>query len=279
MSLSQRSLELVRTAVRLATASSCAYVSRGGPEGGIQPDADPRYAELKMGPPVLLFGPQTDTHGYLAEADDGILLAFRGSLSIPNWLVNLSFDRVPCSFGSRVAGTVHAGFARAWHEVRPQVLPWVLARPRGPLRITGHSLGGALALLAAMDLAALGLPVETVHTFGAPRVGDAAFASFQPLPVERWVNAQDPVPLVPWSQTLLGGYQQLGRLHYLTADGELATEATVWQRLKEQVASLKALRGPNWSVRLSTFLKQRLADHDLEEYLRKLTGLSNRLQP
>lgn len=48
---------------------------------------------------------------------------------------------------------------------------------RPPIMVTGHSLGGALAMLAAYELTLAGYPVELVVTFGTPRVGNSVFAA------------------------------------------------------------------------------------------------------
>jgi acetyl esterase/lipase len=63
-----------------------------------------------------------------------------------------------------------------WNMLQPDVLSWLKAHR--PLRIvlSGHSLGGALAVLAAYDLAA-DWTIEEVTVFGCPRVGTPGFAS------------------------------------------------------------------------------------------------------
>lgn len=45
-----------------------------------------------------------------------------------------------------------------------------------PRKVTGHSLGGAVAVLAMVDLVDLGWTVHEAYTFGMPRAGDATFA-------------------------------------------------------------------------------------------------------
>eukprot|EP00438_Fugacium_kawagutii_P012235 Skav216851 [mRNA] locus=scaffold1042:23138:30668:+ [translate_table: standard] len=72
----------------------------------------------------------------------------------------------------------------------------------GLLRIAGHSLGGALATLAAVDLTQRGWEVEGVVTFGSPKVGRESFKSlYQELGLHhrtvRFANQCDPVPWVP----------------------------------------------------------------------------------
>ena len=70
-----------------------------------------------------------------------------------------------------------------------------------PVWLTGHSLGGALALLAAWLLKRKFVPVEEVCTFGAPMIGNRtacdAFNREFAGRIHRWVNGRDPVPKLP----------------------------------------------------------------------------------
>jgi len=81
------------------------------------------------------------------------------------------------------------------------------------LCLTGHSLGGAAATLAGAGLLSTGVSPKQIEviTFGAPAVGNEAFAAkFGPvLQLTRFVNSGDPVTGV--LQTLVGGYRQFGR--------------------------------------------------------------------
>ena len=81
------------------------------------------------------------------------------------------------------------------------------------LYLTGHSLGGAAATIAGARLLSTGISPKQIEviTFGAPAVGNAAFAAkFGPeLPLTRIVQSGDPVTGV--LQTLVGGYRQFGR--------------------------------------------------------------------
>ena len=78
-----------------------------------------------------------------------------------------------------------------------------------PVYVTGHSLGGALASLAALDIAAAHPRRRLlVYTFGAPMVGDRRFAAqFRAACPRafRVVNEMDPVPKMPY--TFLGFYE------------------------------------------------------------------------
>ncbi|RZK99443.1 MAG: lipase family protein [Rubrivivax sp.] len=87
---------------------------------------------------------------------------------------------------------LHLGFRRALDSVWPQI-DAELATLDCPIFYTGHSLGGALATLAA----ARRVP-RAVYNFGAPRVGNLAFArSVRHLPVHRVVDDIDVVSMLP----------------------------------------------------------------------------------
>ncbi len=130
-------------------------------------------------------------------------LVFRGTRgSIANWLVNLSTALSPWPSG----GSVHKGFKmillEAWEEIQQQ-----LGNISEPLYYTGHSLGGALAVLAA----ALQKPTA-VYTFGSPRIGNAEFIDkTKEIKIYRVVNPKDIVAGVP----PLPGILHVGEPHYL----------------------------------------------------------------
>lgn len=79
--------------------------------------------------------------------------------------------------------------------------------------LVGHSRGGAAATLAGARLISMGVKPEQIEiiTFGAPAVGNDAFAAiFSPtLNLTRLVISGDPVTGV--LQALVGGYKQFGR--------------------------------------------------------------------
>jgi len=116
------------------------------------------------------------------------VVVFRGTemTSVSNWEVDANLKTTELSLGDDGVKTlVHKGFLKAVERVLPSIQKWVQgyvfhlvgAVPSDwKLLFTGHSLGGALALLAttlaeARDWARK--PDATI-VFGAPRVGDAA---------------------------------------------------------------------------------------------------------
>lgn len=108
-------------------------------------------------------------------------------------------------------GRVHRGFAAALRLVWDDIVP-ELAKVESPLVYTGHSLGAALAILAAGRR-----PPSEVYTFGAPRVGDAGFiASLAGIPIQRYVNCCDIVCRLPPTV-----YEPAGEQHYIDASGRV----------------------------------------------------------
>lgn len=84
--------------------------------------------------------------------------------------------------------------------------------PTAQLLLTGHSLGGAVATLMGQRLLSYGIEPQRVHvvTFGAPAIGNKAFAEKygDRLDLIRVTNRADPIPLS--LQALFGGYKQFG---------------------------------------------------------------------
>jgi len=105
---------------------------------------------------------------------------------------------------------VHRGFLRAYRGIRASIQGCISAEPDPiDVNIIGHSLGGALATLAAADLHLMGHRI-TVVTFGSPRVGDVAFERvYHEMGLvgrtARYINALDPIPCVPPASTKVMG--------------------------------------------------------------------------
>lgn len=93
------------------------------------------------------------------------------------------------------------------------LLDLLKADDKNQLYLTGHSLGGAAATLSGARLLSMGINPDQIRviTFGAPAVGNAAFAAaYEPtLHLTRVINSGDPVTGA--LQTLVGGYKQFGR--------------------------------------------------------------------
>jgi triacylglycerol lipase len=169
------------------------------------------------------FVEQGDTQAYVAWSDAFVIVAFRGTQ--PGSLRDIVDDAlvalVPWSHG-----LVHAGFAgaleRVWAPLTAVVEP--LARSRS-VWMTGHSLGAALATLAADRFPA----TAGVCTLGSPRVGDRVFAAgFDARFGERaarYVNDADIVTHVPTPFPL--PYNHAGVLRQITPDGRITVQTAL----------------------------------------------------
>lgn len=99
---------------------------------------------------------------------------------------------------------VHNGFYSAFKAFRPsleEAMKFVRREHReAQLVVTGHSLGGALATLAGSYLRKKGIHAD-IYTFGSPRVGNKAFASWVSNQSNgktyRVTNKKDPVTSLP----------------------------------------------------------------------------------
>ena len=102
-------------------------------------------------------------------------MSFRGSVSVGDWVNNASIELVRW----KAEGLVHQGFRDAleiaWADLHAKILQQSKGRT---LWFAGHSLGGALAVLAAMRLRAeLKVVADGIYTFGMPKLGDSDFAA------------------------------------------------------------------------------------------------------
>ena len=170
---------------------------------------------------------ETGTGALLVQARTAMpfaVLVFRGTeQELQDYVHDADLLLVP-AFGGSVR--VHRGFKRALNSVWTRVES-ALRNCACPVFFTGHSLGAALATLAAARWKPSG-----VYAFGSPRVGDAAFvASIRSIPVFRIVHGSDVVTTVPPE---LLGFRHAGDEHrigitprtFLTID-----PAALWNRL------------------------------------------------
>lgn len=167
------------------------------------------------------------------------VLAFRGSASLKDWEVNFATSKVayggtsPAEFAEIAkqevkdpsVPAVHRGFneyVNAAFSLKPEVAgegiyedisAIIRDDPDAMLLLTGHSLGGAAAALFAERLVSMGIPKEKlpVITFGAPAIGNAAFAEAygDKINLLRIKTSHDPIP--GGLQTFIGGFKQFGR--------------------------------------------------------------------
>lgn len=165
--------------------------------------------------PVALIGkasgrPFSSTRGLIATGRGATIAAFAGTdpVAFANWITNFNL-------GAR-ARDIHRGFDDAidavWTDVSEALKSDAATQP---LFITGHSLGGALAIIAAERLLReMKIEAAGIYTFGAPRVGSLTFASSYNASglgdrSYRFIHGFDIVPTLPPSRL---GFRHAGRM-------------------------------------------------------------------
>lgn len=224
--------------------------------------------------PSLTFFDREGTQAYLAEYDSCTVIAFRGTQrDYRDILTDLDFRKAAAN---ALGGKVHRGFYTALGAIQPDLERAV--RFNRPIYITGHSLGGALALLAA---SVLNRPIYlmrtnlVLYTFGCPRVGNEQFTTFLHLFENvrhyRVTNVADVVPWVPFMSLQ---FRHGGEHRHLTHLGGLIVKPGILGHLANAALALvpdimKARCWRDWlPVRLFT-------DHRVSAYQTKLWNLSD----
>jgi hypothetical protein len=196
------------------------------------------HTERSIKPFALL---RTLPFGFIAEDPSAkeIYIVLRGTITTAEWQQNVAFQLKNTYKGSANLGLVHGGFLSIFESdfydrlsarggivsqlaslvghfspppverrtsIRDRIHKVVIDNDwlrRGyRITITGHSLGGALAMLAGQLLLSHDLAgyqhALSICTFGAPQTGNNGFAEwFQGIEVIRYVNSEDTVPTLP----------------------------------------------------------------------------------
>ncbi|HEY9879964.1 MAG TPA: lipase family protein [Leptolyngbyaceae cyanobacterium] len=233
------------------------------------------FSAIKFGglsqTPVLIDRKTTDTQCAILPDSSGITIVFRGSESSFDWDTNLTtqqerakFDQkiiqdaivdaeekdkvYPYASGGSSGALMHRGFVTAYFSVRDEIHDYIRSQPVSAAVVTGHSLGGALATLCAVDIQynfSDKLQSIETYTFGSPKVGNNEFReSFnRRVPNSyRFIHGMDIVPELPrWWQ---GGYQHVD------------SESRI---------------GPRFSL---NFLSARFRDHAIARYIEVLKSMA-----
>lgn len=237
------------------------------------------YAEAAYGDGrgMLIEDAGTDTQCYLHDAGTHAVLSFRGT-EVPQLIKLLQANGSVASRAWRQArdlytdcmvlqsswlpgGQVHSGFASAFASVETQLddaLQALSPEAREHLYITGHSLGGALATLAASRFGC-----RMLATFGSPRVGNREFARAFALQNAgkyfRVFNRSDIVARVPAPIR----FRHVGLPIFITHQGDIHPRPGLLIRLFSLARNL--LRGRHASL---------MGDHGIQNYLEGLTERS-----
>nr|VFJ96477.1 MAG: Lipase (class 3) [Candidatus Kentron sp. H]VFK01548.1 MAG: Lipase (class 3) [Candidatus Kentron sp. H]VFK02420.1 MAG: Lipase (class 3) [Candidatus Kentron sp. H] len=181
------------------------------------------------------------TQAFLAkrETDKLAVLAFRGTEATQ--LADIKAD-LNALITNKNGSRIHTGFLNAFKYIQDSIESELEEfGDEYALYITGHSLGGALAIIATKSLNRDNL--AACYTYGSPRVGSSEFGDAIKTPIYRIVNTADIVPRMPpglviellvdllrfikfifpfseivasWLDNKVSGYRHHGDMRYLT---------------------------------------------------------------
>ena len=267
----------------------------------------------------------TDSQAFIARVskdwrdggkNDYLVVAFRGTepRKIADIKTDLQARLIEAPGPSHTQAKVHEGFYRALvnappggRSIRARINDAIKKHEDLPVFVTGHSLGGALAVVATRYIA--NGSRGACYTFGQPRVGNQHFIEQIFTPVYRVVNAADIVPAVPLKESAINalisliallrflpgparkwfehnlkkikGYRHGGAIHYLTRAKRVQTP-----NQPARYPDLEILTAPSawdrWGPSLPTFASFQfdalIKDHSVSLYVEKLAAYAQMRQ-
>lgn len=234
-----------------------------------------KYTNYGMQQFSFINNDSTSTNFVVMSNNNSIILIFRGSETKggfrnakKDWLLTdakckmFKIDTFNNSY-------VHKGFWNSYTSVEDTLLKVIAQHhpENKKIFITGHSLGGALAILAAVDLLQHQLKPFSVYTFANPRVGTECFADYYvslDIPTYRYVNENDLVPMLPPEKRFhrimcpeknkgdCGKYQHVGITYNIHKDGSI-------------IGNDEEIKVPNKTYKLG-----KIKRHDLSEYCNRI---------
>lgn len=209
-------------------------------------------------------------HVLITDHSDHLILAFRGSKNIRDWLTDAQFWQSPFQQPGVPAGIkVHDGFRDSINDIWHELARRLEQLSSKPCVITGHSLGGAQARLAALLLLNAGVQIQALYTFGEPRGGNAAYAAWSDSLIGdrswRFVHESDIVPRVPFI-----GYRHAGQLAFLPTQGGLRINPPFIEVVVSDAIGLYR----SWRARGAAAIDEFLLDHHLDGYAKDINFIN-----
>ena len=225
------------------------------------PDGDAILAALKNDDPQFenVVGFDKDSaQAMLVVHKDYIAITFRGTNELKDWL-----DNINAFATQRLFGSFHRGFYQSvmefWQEIENKIN--LLKAPR-PVWFTGHSLGGAMAVIAAAMYIHEDRPFSGLYTFGQPRCMDRSTSRLFNLEAGnryyRFQNNNDIVTRIP---SRLMNYSHTGKCIYISEEKELCDSPGFWFKFLDTIDGIMEKIGDkNLSI-------DGIDDHSMDDYL------------
>lgn len=227
---------------------------------------------------------QNDIQAFVLGDSERVVVSFRGTDTLCNMITDLNFRKI-APWNNEIE--VHAGFWNGLQEVWPKVKDSITQflntfterRQKPEIYFTGHSLGGAMALLAAYDLQqnkAIESSTMHVYTFGQPKCGNQAFAQAVQTCIphyHRVVNYLDPVSVIPTS-SMLGNshYMHTGHMQWLNFQNTFLHDQEQYEKALEKTDAY----GKPLLRRHEFKYLQHVMDHQMTSYEANLRNLNSK---
>jgi triacylglycerol lipase len=271
----------------LAAASELAYLNA-------PPGPDKFKAELGLVARLFSVG---NTQAYVATDDDNIVVAFRGTEAptslegLKDWLLTdannyliVPEGQIGTDFAAAGVGArFHRGFMTAladiWAPMREAVESELKKKDR-PLWLTGHSLGGALALLAGWRFLRNTIDVYRIYTYGGPMAGNEesvkAFDRELEGKVYRFVHGPDLVPRLPTVSLVLNSYGHcLQEVHVGVVEAADAAAESAQGFLARMAAEASGALDAVRVDRIWKRLMEGISAHDIVKYRARIAEKLN----
>lgn len=151
---------------------------------------------------VILDDQQTDTQGFiLPSGSRSAIIAFRGTQQNKDWMTDINAFHVVYPYENTDSDImVHRGFINAYKSIRSIVHDYINDHELDKVYVCGHSLGGALATLCAVDIQYNFSPDIAVECYpsGNPKVGNKAFTKSYDKRVPHTIRTYIRTDIVPW---------------------------------------------------------------------------------
>ena len=222
---------------------------------------NPKTSKAKfkaLGYSIVEFFDIDGAQAYLLTNGTITVLSFRGTevTEKSDVLADIKFGKIIEACG----GKVHAGFKGEINKLWDSITTTLADIPDN-IYVTGHSLGAAMATIAASRMQDR---VTALVTFGSPRVGNTEFVKSLNVEHYRVQNNCDDVTKVPFRAM---GFDHHGTHKYMNFNGEFR-DLTPWQRVKDMARSRLKARAKGQKY-IGVF------DHMMANYIKKLEKLGD----
>uniref|UniRef100_A0A6C0DZ54 Fungal lipase-type domain-containing protein n=1 Tax=viral metagenome TaxID=1070528 RepID=A0A6C0DZ54_9ZZZZ len=160
--------------------------------------------ELKdISPRFITDNTNTDAQAYVYSKKNkgkNVHIVFRGTSSYKDVIHDVQLSSILYGTKKERSIRIHSGFMCQYNSIKNAIYDFIRNELGDTVYVSGHSLGGALAQIAAVDISERFGCKVVCHTFGSPRVGDSDFVEWFDNNVKesyRVINVKDIVPNIP----------------------------------------------------------------------------------